>query len=99
MYIHYRVSEQVRVEEGIDQYCPKRKTNMGRPPEFWANGIERDERERFGPWVFPSTPPDEISVRMMFCIAIENMIKVTMSLHDFQFEGTIYCTGKTLEVQ
>ena len=90
LYLHYRVSEQDLVEEGIQEYCPQRRTNRGHPPEFWANGVKRDDHERFGPWVFSSTPPDEITVRRMFCIAIENMIKVTMSLHDFQFEGTIY---------
>ena len=29
-------------------------------------------------------------MRVMFCIAIEMMVKRTMSLHDFEFDGSIY---------
>ena len=89
LYLKYNISEEELVAESIFQYCPKKRTPSGQPPKFEASGIDSKPEKRFGPWVFPDTP-SENTVRLMFCVAIENMIKVTMRMHDFQFDNTIY---------
>ena len=61
------------VQEGVVDYCPRRKTNLGRSPEFHASGVSDDVNERFRPWVFPEDPPDHNIIRYMFCLAVFNV--------------------------
>ena len=90
LYLRFHMDEEDLIREGVVEYCPRRRTLVGHPPEFQASGVSDDESKKFGPWIFPTVPPNDEITRLLFCLAIECMIQVTMSLHDFQFNGVIY---------
>ena len=90
LYLKYHMTDEERTREGIDRYCPRRKTDRGRKPKFTASGSSKHEKVRFGPWVFRRKGPNARVLRKMFCLAFKCLIKVTMSTHDFYFDGQIY---------
>jgi len=90
LYLKFHTTEEERVAQGIERYCPKKRTNLGRPAEFTASGSSKHRKERFGPWIFQRRGPNARIVRRMFCLAVKCMIKVTMTAHDFYFDGEIY---------
>ena len=82
------------MEEGIGWICPKRRYDR-RPPIFVSSGSNLDKKKRYEPWVFSRRPPDDVTTRNMFCMAVEVMVKRTMSLHDFRHDDKIFrqCEG------
>ena len=76
-------------ENGMKPYCPWRKHNR-RPPIFEASGSQSDIKKRQEPWIFPTDEPAEDVLRMMFCYAIEVMVKRTIALHDFVLDNVTY---------
>ena len=57
-------------KEGIEKYVPVKRRKRGRPPTLTASGTSQDKTVKFGPWRFRQVP-DEVTIRLMFCIAIE----------------------------
>ena len=89
LYLVYHFTEEELRKEKVFSVCPKRRSRHG-APTFTANGSEPKEEDRHRLWKFPRNEPSKAKVRYMFCLAIKAMIKTTMSLHDFHFEGRIY---------
>ena len=89
LYLAMHMNKREIKREGIERYIPVKRRKRGRPPTLTASGTSQDKAVKFGPWRFKQVP-DEVTIRLLFCIAIECMIKVTMALHDFQFNGTVY---------
>ena len=89
LYLRYHMSTEEVEEEGIMDFCPKRK-HKGKPPEFTSSGSSLKKESRHGPWRFPTKSPDAKKTRYMLCIAIEIMIVKVMKSHDYEFAGDIY---------
>ena len=79
--------------EGLGWICPRRRHDR-RPPTFVSSGSDRDKKKRYDPWIFSRRPPDDRTVRKMFCIAVEVMIKRTMALHDFKLDDKEFRQGE-----
>jgi hypothetical protein len=90
LYLRYHLDDNEIREKGLDLLLPTRKTTRGRPPIFTGAGSEKDTRKRHAAWIFPEQTPEGNQRRRMFCYAIEVMIRKTMALHDFQFDGNIH---------
>ena len=89
LYLRYHLGHREIMAEGLGWICPRRR-NDRRPPMFEASGSDRDKKKRYDPWIFSRREPDDRTVRRMFCIAIEVMIKRTMSLHDFKLDEKVF---------
>ena len=81
------------MSEGLGWICPKRRHDR-RPPTFVGSGSDHDEKKRYEPWVFSRRPPDDRTVRKMFCMAVEVLVKRTMSLHDFKLDDKVFRQGE-----
>lgn len=92
LYIRYHMTNVEIANNGLEEFCPKRKYRR-RPPIFVTSGSDPDTAKRHEPWVFPNQDPDQYVLRRMFCVAIEVMVIRTMSLHDFKFDNKIYRQG------
>ena len=90
IYLRYHMNDDTLERAGYDRYCPTKRVRPGRFPLFVANGTVRDEEKRHAAWVFPVSIPEANVVREMFCEAVGCMIRKTMDLHDFCFDGRIY---------
>ena len=90
MYLRYHIDDRELETKSYAKFCPKRKVRPGQFPKFTANGTTRDTKKRRQAWVFPKKAPEPSIVRDMFCEAIGCMIRKTMTLHDFSFDGKIY---------
>ena len=90
LYLTFHLTNDEILEEGIREYCPKRRSNRGEGPKFTASGSKIKKNERFLPWIFTEEAPTQEVTRKMFCVAIRIMIIRVMELHDFHFDGKIY---------
>ena len=90
MYLRYHLEEDDIEQKGYAQYCPTKRRRPGRFPRFEANGTARDVKKRQQAWQFPRYAPNTDVIRIMFCDAIGCMIKRTMKLHDFSFDGKTF---------
>ena len=43
LYLRFHMDEEDLIREGIVEYCPRRRTLVGHPPEFQASGVSDDE--------------------------------------------------------
>ena len=74
----------------INDYCPTRKTNRGRPPNMTGCATKGDKTEdRFKPWNKKKQAPTEDQLKKMLSIAIEIAIKQIMRTHIYEFEGEL----------
>ena len=89
LYLKYHLTDEEIKQNQIEEYCPTRLSNRGRPPTFTASGSDTDIDKRLGPWVYKNTTPSENEKKKMFCMAVRIMIEKTMSLHDYVFNGDI----------
>ena len=89
LYLVYNISAEDLREYGLEEHCPTRRHDR-RPPTFVSSGSSLDKRTRHDPWIFPRAKPHNTIIRKMFCMTIECMIRKTMELHEFKFNGKIY---------
>ena len=93
LYLRYHLTQDEIEREGLGQVCPTRRYNR-RPPKFEVSGSDRDKEKRFEPWVFPETEPGEATVNKMFSMAVEVMVRRTMTIHDFTIDRKMYRQAK-----
>ena len=89
LYLRYQLNDDEITEYRLNNYCPTRFTEVGRPPIFVRSGSEIDFEKRMGPWVFKNIHPNDEEKKRMFSIAIRIMICTAMKLHDYVFAGKI----------
>ena len=53
------------------EFCPRRKTNRGRPPTITGCALDESKTKRFRPWLPPSEEPGEDTIRKMFTEAMK----------------------------
>ena len=96
LYLRYQVepdllnswTDLLDIEE-LSVWYPKRK-HRNRPPKFESSGSDLDRTVRYDPWVFPEGIPEGEVVRNMFCVAVGEMVRRTMELHDFCLDGQMF---------
>lgn len=88
LYLRYNMSQEELEQEGLDEWCPRRRNNMN--PMFVSSGSALDRDVRYGPWVFPDMAPESDVRRRMFGIAVGVMVIKVMRLHDFVIDGQIH---------
>ena len=74
LYLTFHLTNDEILEEGIREFCPKRRSNRGEGPKFTASGSKIKKNERFLPWIFTEEAPTQQITRKMFCIAVRIMI-------------------------
>lgn len=89
LYLRYNMSLEELENEGLEEWCPKRRHDR-KAPMFECSGSALDRDVRYEPWIFPDAAPDNDIVRRMFGIAIGVMVKKVMRLHDFVIDGQIH---------
>ena len=84
--IHYNRSQ--LTEAGIEEVCPRRATNRGRPPTVQSLRHERFEA-RHANWTSPAREPTDTEKRKMIVTALRILMTIVMSNHDYSFNGNI----------
>ena len=94
LYLALNRSEAELRDVGLLQFCPRRKTNRGRPPTITGCALDEDKTKRFKPWLPPSEEPDDDAVRRMFTEAIKVVLSFIMENHLYTFDGQIKLQSK-----
>ena len=93
LYLALNRSEAELRDVGLLQFCPRRKTNRGRPPTITGCALDEDKTKRFKPWLPPSEEPDD-AVRRMFTEAMKVVLSFIMENHLYTFDGQIKLQSK-----
>ena len=73
----------------LQQFCPRCKTNRGRPPAITGCALDEDRTKRLKPWLPLSEEPDNDTVRRMFTEAMKVVLSFIMENHLYMFDGQI----------
>ena len=74
---------------GIDAYCPKRRSNIGRKPTITASGTKMKKEERYLPWIFPEIELDERTKRILLLEAVKIGLKIVLMNHIYTFDNVV----------
>ena len=88
LYIAIHCNRQQLTEIGIEDVCPIRATNRGRPPTVQSLRHERFE-VRHANWISPTRDPTDIEKRKMVITALRILMTFVMTNHDYSFNGEI----------
>ena len=72
---------------GIENCCPKRRSNRGLKPTITASGIKTKKSERYGPWNFPVEKPTKQQIKLMLMEAIKVGLEVVLNNHIYTYDG------------
>ena len=72
---------------GLDQVCPTRSTNRGRPPT--VQSMRNSFEERCSKWIPPIRQPSDNEKRTMIVEALRILMRMVMTNHDYTFQGEI----------
>ena len=99
---NYRVACQPHVENeftvrseaelrdlGLPRFCPRRKTNRGRPPTITGCAVDENKTKRFHPWLPPVEQPDEVTTRKMCTDTMKIVLLFIMQNHLYTFDNEI----------
>ena len=89
LYLSVSLKEDDLIEAGIARYCPKRKTNRGRPPSITGSILEEKKEKRFMSWKPASDQPDEVATRRMLTEVLRVVLLLIMKNHVYTFDGTV----------
>ena len=89
LYLSLNRSEAELRDRGLLRFCPRRKTNRGRPPTITGCAIDENKTKRFQPWIPPVEQPDEDTTRKMFTEAMKIVLLFIMQNHLYTFDNQI----------
>ena len=82
-----RTRAQLRMK-GLDEYCPERKTNRGRPPTITGCAQSKKASKRYRPWKNPvNDKPDRDATKRMLGEALAIAVCFVMRNHIYMFNG------------
>ena len=82
-------------QRGLNEYCPTRKTNRGRPPNITGCAQSEQIDKRHQPWNEPiNENPNEDVIKRMLAEALNIAICFIMKNHIYKFNGHIRCQSK-----
>ena len=87
MYLSVNYSRNELVQMGLDQVCPTRTTNRGRPPTVLMFRHRNEEQNTR--WEPPRYQPTANERRKMIIAALRILITATLENHDYIFNGEI----------
>ena len=89
LYIRFMWNDdQIRLN-GLWEYSSRRRNRRGRPPTFLSSGSELHDKNRFDPWLFGDTVPDNETTKRMFSIAIGILVTETVTNHVYRYDSKI----------
>ena len=74
---------------GLLRFCPRRKTNRGRPPTITGSAVDENRTKRYQPWLPPVEQQDEITTRKMFMEAMKVVLLFIMKNHLYTLDNQI----------
>ena len=84
-----RTPEQLR-EKGLHEYCPKRKSNVGRPPKMTGCGMVEQREKRFTSFdEAENGEPDHHTCKKMIAEAITIGVEFVMRNHLYTFNNKV----------
>ena len=89
LYLALNRTEAELRDVGLLQFCPRRRTNRGRPPTITGCALDENRTKRFKPWLPPAEEPDEVTVRKMFTEAMKIVLLFIMENHMYTFNNEI----------
>ena len=88
LYLALNRTEEQLKESGLDEYCPVRKTNRGRPPRITGCAQSEKVHNRYKPWNRPvNGKPDEHTTKRMLSEALAIAVRFVMKNHIYMFNG------------
>ena len=84
----YRTEADLR-DVALLQFCPRRRTNRGRPPTITGCALDENKTKRFKPWLPPAEEPDEVTIRNMFTAAMKVVLLFIKENHMYTFNNDI----------
>ena len=78
LYLSLNRTEVELRDVGLLKFCPRHKTNRGRPPTITGCALDESKTKRFKPWLPPSEVPDENTIRKMFTEAMKIALSFIM---------------------
>ena len=89
LYVALNTDTDRQCELGIESFCPKRRHTSGRTPTITASGVSENIEERYKPWIFPESNPNNTQHRIMLVEAIRIALKEIFYKHIYIFDGTL----------
>ncbi|KAL9965835.1 hypothetical protein ACROYT_G029689 [Oculina patagonica] len=89
LYLALNKTEAELRDMGLLQFCPRRKTNRGRPPTITGCALDENKTKRYKPWLPPAEKPDEVTIRKMFTEAMKVVLLFIMENHMYTFNNEI----------
>ncbi|KAL8613584.1 hypothetical protein ACOMHN_022003 [Nucella lapillus] len=90
LYLAISKTERELENLGLLEFCPRRKTKLGRPPVITgkATTSSKDE-ERYRPWKLPNKVPNKDVKKTMMSEALRVAIEYIMKNHVYKFNNTV----------
>ena len=90
LYLSLNKDDQQLRDIGMDQYCPKRRSNRGRRPNITGCGTTESDDDRHRPWVFPDiSGMDYQTKKRMVAEALRIVLVTVLRSHTYEFAGQI----------
>ena len=89
LYLALNRTETELRDIGLLEFCPRRKTNRGRPPTITGYALDESKTKRFRPWLPPSEEPGEDTIRKMFTEAMKIALLFIIKNHLYTFDHKI----------
>ena len=89
MYLALNRTEAELRDVVLLQFCPRRRTNRGRPPTITGCALDENKTKRFRPWLPSAEEPDEVTIRKMFTEAMKVVLLFIMENHMYTFNNEI----------
>ena len=84
LYLALNKTEEELELLGLSDFCPKRKTNRGRPPVIIGCAMDESEESRYKPWLKSCSEPNQNQIRRMRVI-----LPFIMQNHIYDFDGEL----------
>ena len=86
LYLSLNYSDEQLQQLGLDNVCPKRRSNRGQRPIMTGCGMESNANGRHQPWIFPDLSEiTEETKRKMLVEAMRIVLKTLMETHVYEF--------------
>ncbi len=86
LYLSLNKSDEQLRQLGLDNVCPKRRTNRGPRPVLTGCGMAANAKDRHQPWIFPNLDGvTEETKRKMMVEAMRIVLKALMEKHVYEF--------------
>ena len=89
LYISLHKNLEELKELGLEDVCPTRQKNKGRPPTITSSGSKKKKEQRFQHWIKPSKSPSPEQMRLMLSTALKIGLYTVMENHIYSFRGVI----------